>query len=292
MTYKNEEGYLQLLSDILEHGVDIPDRTGVGCRAIFGVDVEYNTFCLSTVRPASLRLAFEEMMFFLRGKTNTKELEAKGVNFWKGNTSREFLDNRGLEYLPEGSLGAAYSTQWRNSGGYFDTNGGVDQLQQLVDILANERYSRRNLVMLWNPSENDYGVLTPCWFGSQWIVLPNKDGDDELHCYLFNRSNDSLFGATFAFQQYRFLQLALCKMFGFKLGKLKACITHAHIYHNQIDYVKETLTRELGQQGTVEITKDIKTLDDLLSLEWEDVKVSGLVVNNKPYVNERPSMAV
>ena len=162
MTYKNEEGYLQLLSDILEHGVDIPDRTGMGCRAIFGVEVEYDTFCLSTVRPASLRLAFEEMMFFLRGKTNTKELEAKGVNFWKGNTSREFLDNRGLEYLPVGSLGAAYSNQWRNSGGYFDTNNGVDQLQQLIDILANERYSRRNLVMLWNPSENDYGVLTPC----------------------------------------------------------------------------------------------------------------------------------
>ena len=91
---------------------------------------------------------------------------------------------------------------------------------------------------------------------------------------------------------YRLLQFALCKMFNFKLGGLKATITHAHIYENQAEYVKETLTRDLGKQGKVLINKEINTMKDLLNLKWEDIEVQGLEVNRTPYVNPRPPMAV
>lgn len=301
MTYYNEAGSIQLIKDILEEGVEIPSRAG-NCKALFGVTLEYDTHCLSTIRPSGFRLAFEEMMFFLRGQTNSKFLEDKGVNFWKGNTSKEFLEQRGLGYLDEGEMGAAYSLQWRDSGGYLvidsqecgksESAGGVDQLEMLIDNLENDRYGRRNLVMLWNPSENEDKCLTECWYSSDWNVLPNKDGEDELHVLLSNRSLDTIFGLNFAIQNYRFLQIALCKMFGFKLGKLRCSVSHAHIYENQIEYAKELVEREYGEQGEVVINKPLHTLEDLLSLEWTDIEVKGLVVNTSPFKTPRPDMAV
>lgn len=300
MVYKNEVGYLQLLKDILEDGVEVASRSG-DCRVLLGASLEYDDYCLSTVRPAPLRLAFQEMWFFLKGKTQTKELEDLGCNFWKPQTTKDFQESRGVSYLDEGELGSCYSLQWRNSGGYdLDASkltgkstavGGIDQLTLLLNTLKNDKYSRRNLVSLWG-SENDHSVITPCWFASQWIVLPNKQGFDELHCHLFNRSNDTLFGATFSFQGYRLLQIALCKMFGFGLGKLRASISHAHIYLDQLEYVQETLQRDLGVQGVVTLDKDIETLEDLLSIEWSDWSVDGLEVNRTPYTAPRPLMAV
>lgn len=301
MIYYNEEGSIQLIKDILEEGVEIPSRAG-NCKALFGVTLEYDTHCLSTIRPSSFRLAFEEMIFFLRGQTDSKILEDKGVNFWKGNTTKEFLKQRGLGYLNEGEMGAAYSLQWRDSGGYIvyasqkygksKSVGGVDQLEMLIDNLENDRYGRRNLVMLWNPSENDHKCLTECWYSSDWNVLPNKDGEDELHVLLSNRSLDTIFGLNFAIQNYRFLQIALCKMFGFKLGKLRCSVSHAHIYEDQIEYAKELVERVYGKQGEIIINSPLHSLEDLLSLEWEDIEVKGLEVNTSPFITPRPKMAV
>src|SRR5690606_12485428 len=116
--YQGEAGYLHMVADCLAFGVDVPDRTGVGCRALFDAKwVVGDTFPFSTVRPAGLRLAFEEFWFFLNGRTQTKELEEKGVMFWKGNTTKEFLARRGLFNLPEGSMGKAYGFQFRNFNG-------------------------------------------------------------------------------------------------------------------------------------------------------------------------------
>jgi thymidylate synthase len=297
--YKGEEGYLDLVQDILSFGTkQDTDRTGVGTLTLFDAKVVYDEGdfnCFSTVRPAALRMAFEEMWFFLRHKTNTKELEAKGIDFWRGNTSREFLDKRGLfaPAYPEGDIGAAYSSQWRNFGDYEEYMGyptGTDQLQKLLQGLRNDKYSRRHVVSLWNPLEEKFMPLTPCWYASQWVVLPNEDGTDALHLKLLNRSLDSVFGFSFAVQQYRLLQLCLCKMFGFKLGKLSCDLTHAHVYYNQIEFAKELVNRELGKQGEVIINKDLNSMEDLLSLEWEDFTIKNLKVNKKPFEAERPPM--
>lgn len=306
-TYKGEKGYLKLLSDVLNDGVDIKnERTGEFCRTLF--DAKFIVPCgecfLVTHRPAPLRLAFLEFWFFLNGNTNTKELEDSGCNFWVGNTSREFLDKRGLDYLPEGHLGLAYSAQWRNFGGEYgevdgswDTpdynkldNYGVDQLYHLVAGLQNDRYSRRHIITLWNPMQSDYMALTPCWHTSQYVVLPNKQGRDTLHVKLLNRSLDVPFGMLYAIQQYRLFQIVLCKMFGFELGELSADITNPHIYQNQLEYAEEILTRDLGTNGRVSINKEINNLDDLLTLQWDDISVSGLVVNKTKFKTPRPIM--
>jgi thymidylate synthase len=289
--YFGENGYLDLISDILEHGVPQTDRTGVGTISLFDAKVVYpeDEFgCFSTVKPASLRMAFEELWFFLRGETDTKKLEAKGINFWKGNTSREFLDKCGKNYLKEGDLGRAYSKQFRDYGWDADSDvGKVDQLVGLIADLKKDPYSRRLMVDLWNPAEHSHMCLTPCWFNFQVVVI-----GEYLHFKLRNRSLDSVFGYSFAVQQYRLLQLCLCKMFGYKLGVLSADLSHVHIYNNQIDYAKELIKRDLGKQGEVVIKKELNTLEDLLSLEWEDFEVVNLEVNNKPFVAIRPDMAV
>ena len=99
--------YISLLKDVLTSGLDRQDRTGIGSRFISGATLKWNLsdgFPMVTTRKVSFRIAFEETMFFLRGETNTKKLEDKNINIWKGNTTRQFLDNRGLSHLPEGSI--------------------------------------------------------------------------------------------------------------------------------------------------------------------------------------------
>ena len=293
--YYGEGGYIQLIRHVLNNGEKQTDRTGVGTCSIFDAKVVYpeGTFaCFSTIKPAALRMAFEELWFFLRGETDTKKLEAKGITFWKGNTSRVFLDKRGLDYLPEGDLGAAYSSQFRQAGYWscdkdFSESTRVDQLENLIDDLKKDPNSRRLMIDLWNPVEHEFMCLTPCWFNFQVVVI-----GDCLHMKLRNRSLDSVFGFSFAVQQYRLLQLCLCKMFGYKLGKLSADLSHVHIYTNQIEYARELVERDLGKQGEVSINKELNSLEDLLSLKWEDFEVVGLRVNNKPFVTLRPKMAV
>ena len=283
--YFGERGYVQLVKDVLEKGVSIPDRTGVGSKALFGATVIYDKleigltdFALSTSRSCPLRLAFEEIMFFLRGETDTKKLEENGVFFWKGNTTREFLDNRNMKWCAEGDLGAAYSSQWRRAGDFSGVppEACVDQLARLLDTLKHDKYSRRMVVDLWNPVEEYAMPITPCWAWSQWIVIPGEDGKDYLHLSLVNRSLDSMFGYPYAVQQYRLLQYMLCKMFGFEMGQMRVCLSHIHLYNSQLEYAAEFVERDFGVQGQVEVNKEIKSLEDLLSVEWSDIVVSGL----------------
>lgn len=298
--YFGERGYVQLVKDVLEKGVSIPDRTGVGSKALFGATVIYDKlesgltdFALSTSRSCPLRLAFEEIMFFLRGETDTKKLEEKGVFFWKGNTTREFLDNRNMKWCAEGDLGAAYSTQWRRAGDFSGVppEACVDQLAKLLETLKHDKYSRRMVVDLWNPVEEYAMPITPCWAWSQYVVLPGADGKDYLHLSLVNRSLDVLFGAPFALQQYRLFQLMLCKMFGFEMGEMRVSLSHIHLYNNQLEYAEELIGREFGVAGQVDISKPLSDINSLLSTEWSDIIVTGLEVNKTPFKAVRPPMA-
>ena len=298
VVYRGEAGYIALLNDVLQHGVEVRnERTRTMTKAIFDAKfvLDEGEFMFSTCRPAPLRLGFEEFWSFLRGDLDTKKLEDKGVNFWRGNTSREFLDSRGLHYLPEGSLGKAYSFQFRNAGGDFNgdyTNavGGVDQLKRLYEGLRDEPYGRRHLLTLWNPLQSDEMCLNPCWHSHQFVVLPDGFGGNVLHLKLINRSLDCLFGFLYAVQQYRLYQFAMAKLLGMKVGKLSCDLSHVHLYENQFEFAQEVVDRDFGTQGTLEITKELNTLDDLLNMKWDDVEVSGLVVNSSPFKTKRPPM--
>jgi len=293
MEYIGESGYISLVKDVLKYGQLQTDRTTVGTISLFDAKVLYpeDSFgCFSTIKSAPLRMAMEELWFFLRGETDTKKLEEKGIMFWRGNTSREAWDKRGMQWVREGDLGLAYSRQFRDYCGASveDCNRqGVDQLQKLLDDMRLDPYSRRLMIDLWNPLEHEYMCLTPCWFNFQVVVI-----GEYLHFKLRNRSLDSVFGYSFAVQQYRLLQLCLCKMFGYKLGVLSADLSHVHIYNNQLEYAKELVKRDLGKQGEVIIKKELHSLEDLLSLEWTDFEIVGLEVNNEPFVAERPPMAI
>lgn len=292
--YVNESGYLNLIRDVLAEGTQTPNRTNEGCISIFDAKVVYEVgkvFPFCTVRPSSLRLGFCEFWFFLRGQTDTKLLEDEGVYFWVGNTKREFLDKRGLSYLKEGDMGKAYGSQLREFGGTTSQKGvAVDQIKQTYEMLKSDKYSRRIYATMWNPNESDLMALTPCHHSHQFVVLPDGRGEDVLHLKVINRSLDALLGMTYAAYNYALYLTATAKLHGFKVGNLSFDLSNVHLYDNQVEYAKEMITRELGKSGVVEITKQLTTLDDLLNLKWEDINVSGLVVNRTPFKTQRPDM--
>jgi thymidylate synthase len=158
-TYRNEEAYLNLLKFILTNGTKKETRNGI-TYSHFGSLMKFDvndglTFPLLTTKKVFFRGIVEELLWFLRGSTNSKELEAKGINIWKGNSSREYLDSMGLFGYPEGELGPIYGYQWRSF------NGTTDQLRYLLEELSLKN-SRRALISAWNPVQLKEQALPPC----------------------------------------------------------------------------------------------------------------------------------
>lgn len=290
--------YIYLLEDVSPLGIAHPDRTGVGCRKIFGDHIIYREgeFPFELQRPMGIRNAWEEMKFFLSGETDTKTLEEKGINFWRGNTSRQFLDSWGLHQLPEGNLGAAYSKQFRNAFGTQGIQYGrgyepIDQVQNLIYTLRFDPFSRRMAIDLWGLSEQWAMPILPCWFRSAWSV--EQRGDSlYLHMAMYSRSLDVLFGYRQAVMQYRLFQMALAKMMNFEVGEQHVFLWDVHVYQDQVEYVAELLAREPGKPGKVTLTKEVHSLDDILALEHTDFEIVGYEPNREPMKTPRPPMAV
>src|SRR5579885_2484119 len=159
-----EQDYLNLLGKILCDGSTRTDRTGVGTKGVFGTQLRFslenNKVPMLTTKKMFVKGVIEELLFFLRGETDTKKLEAKGINIWKGNTTREFLDKRGLKDLPEGDMGKGYGFQWRRFGERTEMLGdilgisescphkfeGTDQLAQVINTLKTNPTDRRIII--------------------------------------------------------------------------------------------------------------------------------------------------
>jgi thymidylate synthase len=282
------QNYNELIRDVLLNGVDKPDRTGIGSKAVFGRMLRWDLsegFPLQTTRRVPLRIAFEETMFFLRGQTDTKILEDKNVNIWKGNTTREFLDSRGLAHLPEGSMGAGYSHQWRNFGGDVGVPNGVDQIKLLLDGLKHDPGSRRHIVTAWNPQQLSETPLPPCHITNMYSVIDNK-----LNSSFIMRSNDVPFGLPFNIAGYALLNHIFASHLGMIPGELVYFGWDVHIYQNQIDMCNEILEREPRPLPTLNIKKSLSTFDDILSLEWGDIEL----LNYDPHldIKNKPGMAI
>lgn len=304
MIWKNEIGYLNLMKHVLDNGTPTPDRTGIGRIRVFGQVLEFDLRQSDPIfvhRPMPYRHAFEEFWFFLNGGTDTKELEAKGVKFWQGNTSRKFLDKRGLRHLPEGSYGKAYGFQLRNFNGKlvdgtsFD---GVDQIRNVIGGLQSDPYSARHVVTMWNPSQLDEMALPPCWFEHQFVVT-TEGGEETLHLRVTARSADLLFGTPANCFQYAVYLIAVAKVCGYIPGKLNVMIGDAHIYENQVDYVKECIirtftdARQINESKTILLHKWLQFgFDDFLGLKWEDIELHGYNPNKTPFNTPKPPMAV
>lgn len=303
--WKNEEGYLGLLRHILSKGVTTPDRTDVGeCRKVFNQTLWFDlreSQPVVTHRPIPIRWAFEEFLFFMSGNTDTTVLEEKGITLWSGNTSREFLDNRGLREESVGSMGKAYGYQWRNFNGE-----GVDQLKQTIDLLRNDPHSRRILTTFWNPAQSNQMALTPCFYEHKFNV-EKSGGKDILHMTVKSRSCDAPFGLPFNYTQYGVYLAAVAKLVGMTAGVMCIEMDDVHVYKNQIEYTEEVITRDYYEvkwepwkngwssrtnQVDLNINKELNTLEDLVGLQWEDLEFTGHNVNKEKFVTPKPPMAI
>jgi len=285
--------YLELLKDVLENGTDKSDRTGVGSRAVFGRQLRFDLsegFPILTTRKVSLRIAFEETMFFLRGDTDSNKLAEKNINIWKGNTSREFLDKVGLNNLPEGNMGKGYGHLQRNFNGEIDLNtgkgiGGIDQIKILLDGIKADPYGRRHIVTHWNPAQLHEAALPPCHLMHMYSVV-----DGKLNSCFIMRSADIPFGLPYNTMGYALLNHIFAKHLGLIPGELVYMGWDAHIYQNQFEMAQELLQREPKPLPQLIINKDLNTLEDIMSLEFSDLELSGY--DPHPDIKNKPGMVV
>jgi len=277
---KEETKYLDMVKKILKKGVYNLDRTNVGTLSLFGKSFKYDIrnyrLPLFTHRKMFFRGIVEELLFFISGKTNTKILEEKRVNIWKGNTSREFLDSRGLQYYEEGDMGPGYPFQLRNwNANYIDCNTdysgkGFDQLQYVIDLIKNDPTSRRILFNYWNPSEFKKTALMPCHLLYQFHVNVETN---ELSCSFYQRSSDSALAKNYNTCSAALLVFMLCYITNLKPGKIIHNIGNIHIYMNQIDEVKKFINNKPLNFPILHIddpNNEIKTIDDF---KYEHFKV-------------------
>jgi len=279
---EEENNYLKLLKTILQCGEERVDRTGVGTIGIFGTQLRFslenNKIPMLTTKKIFAKGVVEELLFFLRGDTDTKKLEAKGVNIWKGNTTRKFLDSRGLKNLPEGDMGKGYGFQWRHFGQHKnDYNGqycnkGVDQLADVLDKLKNHPDDRRILISAWNPSQLDEMALPPCHLLAQFYVIKGH-----LSCQFYQRSVDSFLGLPFNILSYAIMTHILAKASKLKPKELVFVGGDTHIYKSHIQQVTNQICRIPYDFPTLQINKDIKSIKDIEELEWKDFIIDGYV---------------
>lgn len=246
---KEEEKFLSTMKKIINKGLYSMDRSKVGTMSIFGKSFSYDIrnyrIPLFTHRKVFIRGIIEELLFFISGKTNTKILENKGINIWKGHTSKEYLNYRHLDYA-EGSYGPAYGFQLRHWGAeYFGNDDyiyeGFDQLQYVIDLIKNDPSSRRILFSYWNPSVLDKVPLASCHLLYQFNVDMEKG---ELSCSFYQRSNDFALACVFNIVSASILTFMLCHLTNLKPGKIIHNIGNIHLYTNQLEVVNELINNK------------------------------------------------
>lgn len=246
----SEVSYLDLLNRVLTYGSSRIDRTNVGTISKFGEQMRFDisqTVPLLTTKTVPWKMVIEELLWFMRGETDAKILQKKNIKIWDGNTTREFLDSRGLTDYPEGVIGAGYGWQWRAFGAEYDpkysnaqnAEGGFDQLNYVIKQLKEDPFSRRILLSAWNPKAMDKMVLPPCHVLIQFYVESGY-----LSCHMYQRSQDEFLGCPFNIFSYTVLTYILAKICNLKPKELIISVGDAHIYKNHIDQVKQQLLNE------------------------------------------------
>ena len=255
-----EQQYLDLLADILAHGVERSDRTGTGTKGVFGRQIRFDLsqgFPVLTTKKLHLKSIIVELLWFLRGDTNINWLKDRGVRIWD-----EWAD-------PAGELGPVYGKQWRS---WAAPDGRViDQIANVVNGLKTNPYSRRHIVSAWNPADVDSMALPPCHCLFQFFVAPDAQGVDRLSCQLYQRSADVFLGVPFNIASYALLTLMMAKATGFQPGDFVHSFGDAHLYLNHIEQAELQLTRSPRPFPTMHIADKA----DLFAFEEGDFRLEG-----------------
>lgn len=261
-----EKQYLDLVRDVLENG-DLERGRNGDTLAVFGRMMRFSLkdgkMPILTTKQVAWKTCFRELMWFIRGRTDNRELQKQGVHIWDANATREFLDSRGLTEYPEGILGPIYGYQWRNFGAPYSSSrqpeGGVDQLQQIIDALSDpqQRYSRRLIMTAWNPSQIPEMALPPCHVLAQFSVKGNR-----LSCALYQRSGDVGLGVPFNIASYSFLTHLLAKHCDLEADEFVHFLGDAHVYTGHVDGLRTQLEREPLEFPRIRIKGKKERMDD------------------------------
>jgi thymidylate synthase len=285
-----EHQYLNLIKDIIEHGSIEEGRNGK-TRVKFGNSMRFSLsggkIPILTTKRVAVKTCFEELFWFIRGCTSNHELQAKNVHIWDANSTREFLDSRGLYYRECGDLGPVYGFQWRHfNAKYVDsktdyTGQGVDQLQTIIDDLKDPemRSSRRMILTAWNPCQLEEMALPPCHMTCQFHVRDGK----YLSCAMFQRSGDVGLGVPFNIASYSMLTHILANHCGLIADEFVYFLGNCHIYEDHLDALKEQIERIPLEFPTIRIKNIRDSIDDYMmdDIEWTTPYLSHTQIKMK-----------
>lgn len=277
MTTRIDKILVDGMQEILDNHTHKTDRTSVGGNLYkFGQSFLYdisnknpNQYYVGFMqhRTFAPRIAFEELMWMLRGQTDVKILQDKNISIWDGNSSIDYLKKVGKEHITPNTIGKGYGYQMRNFNG-------VDQLVNVYNQLKTNPNKRTSRITLWNPADFNDTALEPCHHGYTF----SSDGNGVLNLHQEMRSNDVVFGRpyniAFATLWLTFFAITL----DMEVGQVFFTGTDCHIYDNQIEVAKETIKRynsrtEEFKRPYITINKDLHSLEDILNLEWDDIVV-------------------
>jgi len=246
--------YEDLLADVLAHGAVKEDRTGTGTLSVFGRQLRYDlsgSFPLITTKRVHFRSVALELLWFLRGDSNVRWLQERGVSIWD-----EWAD-------ADGELGPVYGVQWRSwpapDGGH------IDQVARVVESLRTQPDSRRHVVTAWNPAEVEKMALPPCHALFQFYVA-----DGRLSCQLYQRSADLFLGVPFNIASYALLTVMMAQQTGLEPGEFVWTGGDCHVYANHVDQVREQLSRAPYPYPRLRLNRQP---EDIFSYEYEDFEL-------------------
>ena len=264
-----EERYLDLLRGVLETGTYRDDRTGTGTYSVFGAQARFSLsqgFPLLTTKKLHLRSIIYELLWFLKGDTNTRYLKDNNVTIWD-----EWADEKG-------DLGRIYGAQWTD---WQASDGShINQIEEVIQSLKNNPASRRHIVCAWNPGEIKQMALPPCHALFQFYVA-----NGELSCQLYQRSADIFLGVPFNIASYALLTLMVAQVCGLRAKEFVHTFGDLHLYANHVEQAKLQLEREPRPQPQMKINPAVTTID---GFKFEDFEL----VNYNPHPTIKAPIAV
>jgi thymidylate synthase len=251
-----EQQYLDLVAEVLARGARKSDRTGTGTLSVFGRQLRFELderFPLLTTKKLHLKSILYELLWFLRGDTNVRWLQERGVSIWD-----EWADEKG-------ELGPVYGYQWR----HWRTPGGgeIDQIHNLIASLRTKPDSRRHIVSAWNPADVERMALPPCHLLFQFYVANGR-----LSCQMYQRSADLFLGVPFNIASYAALTLMVAQVTGLEPAEFVLTLGDAHLYLNHLEQAREQLARVPRSFPTMKLNPAVK---ELLEFRYEDFTLEG-----------------